>query len=71
LKWSGSDGFIHFLADMGERPSSKHSLGRYLDVGNYELGNCAWQTRAEQEAEKKGKKAMMQFRATRIASQAA
>ena len=44
--------FENFLADMGERPPDT-TLGRFGDVGNYEPGNCAWQTRAEQEAEKR------------------
>jgi hypothetical protein len=39
--------FENFLADMGERPAGT-SIGRYNDVGNYEPGNCAWQTRREQ-----------------------
>ena len=39
--------FEDFLADMGERPDGT-SIGRYNDVGNYEPGNCAWQTRKEQ-----------------------
>lgn len=39
--------FVNFLADMGERPTGT-SLGRLADSGNYEPGNCAWQTPAEQ-----------------------
>lgn len=46
--------FRNFRADMGPRPKGT-SLGRYEDSGNYEPGNCAWQTSKEQGIEK-GKK---------------
>lgn len=39
--------FENFLADMGERPAGT-TLGRIGDMGNYEPGNCAWQTTKEQ-----------------------
>jgi hypothetical protein len=40
--------YENFLADMGERPSVKHSLGRRNNAGNYTPTNCRWETSKEQ-----------------------
>lgn len=40
--------FANFLADMGRRPSSFHTLDRKNVNGNYNKRNCRWATRKQQ-----------------------
>lgn len=51
-RWLNS--FKNFFADMGVRPSKKHSIDRFpKKEGNYEPGNCRWATTSEQAANKR------------------
>ena len=42
------DDFTTFFADMGERPSAKHSIDRIENDKGYCRNNCKWSTRKEQ-----------------------
>lgn len=45
--------FENFFADMGKRPSDKHSLDRINVNGNYRPENCRWATLEEQSFNKR------------------
>lgn len=40
--------YCRFLKDVGRRPSSRHSLGRIDNSGNYEPQNVRWETMSQQ-----------------------
>lgn len=43
-RWLGEDGYANFEADMGLRPSPKHSVERLNNEKGYGPGNCIWAT---------------------------
>lgn len=47
-KLSGGDGFARFVADVGDRPSSEHTLDRIDNARGYFPDNVRWATSAEQ-----------------------
>lgn len=44
--------FINFHADMGDRPLN-HSIDHKRVTGNYNLDNCKWSTKSEQQRNKR------------------
>lgn len=46
-QWRGTNGFVQFLKDMGERPINT-TIDREYNDGNYTPNNCRWATAKEQ-----------------------
>jgi hypothetical protein len=50
-RWRES--FEAFYADMGQRPTSRHTIERKDNNDGYHPGNCVWETRAKQARNKR------------------
>ena len=48
--------FVEFFAELGMRPSTKHTIDRIDNDGHYEKGNVRWASRTEQNRHKRGVK---------------
>jgi hypothetical protein len=55
-RWQGKDGFTNFLADMGRRPSPKHTLERKINDFPYSPRNCVWATMTQQNRNRSNNK---------------
>lgn len=55
-RWLNS--FINFIADMGKKPSPKHSLHRVDNDKGYSHSNCVWATHEEQMSNKSNRRWM-------------
>jgi hypothetical protein len=56
-EWMNFEGFFY---DMGERPEGT-TLGRILDMGNYQPDNAFWMNKAEQNLAKRNKFHLLVF----------
>lgn len=61
--------FEHFLADLGEKPSPQHSLGRFCDLTNYDSEGCGWMTMQEQKLAQRNKRALLKWRNANVNQQ--
>lgn len=66
-RWRHS--FANFYADMGPRPSSKHSLERNDNDKGYDPSNCKWATAVDQQNNKRNSALITAFGRTQTTAQ--
>lgn len=64
-RWSGPDGFVNFLADMGRKPDKSWTIDRIDVDGDYEPTNCQWSSK---RAQAQGRRNTPEYAASRKAS---
>lgn len=63
--------FVNFLADMGPKPTPRHSIEREDNEKGYSPENCRWATRIEQRANQRENHRMVTFQGARMPAFAA
>lgn len=63
------DDYVNFIADMGPKPSPKHTLDRINNDGNYEPENCRWATRVEQISNRRSTRSLTLSERTQTVAQ--
>ncbi len=61
--------FDNFIADMGMKPTSKHTIEREDNDGDYTPTNCRWATRQEQARNKRNNRLLSYGGVTKTAAQ--